>query len=128
MASTPPTANNSQRRQRSLWLSLLLFGALVFAEPDLDRMQSLALQRYGQPTANLVAEWRQTIGKMQGMSERDKLKAANNFFNGKIKWVEDPVAWGQIVDARGPDCSGQGTRMWSPEGHLVAARGPVCGG
>lgn len=83
------------KAHRASWLPLFMLCALVIAEPDLDRMQSLALSRYGQPTANLVAEWRQSIAGMQGMTDRDKLKAVNNFFNGKIKWVEDPVAWGQ---------------------------------
>ena len=89
------TASGNNRQGRSTWVALVLLCAMVFAEPDLDRMQSLALKRYGQDTANLVAEWRQTIDRMKGMSEADKLKAANNFFNGKIKWVQDPEAWGQ---------------------------------
>jgi len=95
LANISPPQRASRAGHGPLWLGLLLACALVLAQPDLDRMQSLALSRYGQDTANLVAEWRQTINTMQGMSEAQKLKAANNFFNGKIKWVEDPVAWGQ---------------------------------
>ena len=59
----------------------LIFGSLVWGQLDLDRMRDLALQRYGQSTANLVDEWHTTIQSMRSMPEEQRLIAANNFFN-----------------------------------------------
>ena len=80
------------------WLALLaLFVAasLVIAKTDLDKMQSIALSRYGQDTANTVAEWRAMIDKIQPLTDQQKTVAVNDFFNGRIRWVQDPEAWGQ---------------------------------
>lgn len=73
----------------------IVFTTLVWGQLDLDRMRSLAFQRYGQDTANLVDEWNETIEAMKSMPEAQKLDAANKFFNRKIRWVQDPEAWGQ---------------------------------
>ena len=80
------------------WLVMvsLLGCALALAKPDLDRMQSLALSRYGQSAADLVAQWRFLIDDIQGLPDEQKLVQVNHFFNSKIRWVGDPQAWGQI--------------------------------
>jgi predicted transglutaminase-like cysteine proteinase len=80
---------------RMALLCFLVAGSLVLAATDLDKMQALALSRYGQPTANLVGQWRQLINTNQTQGEAQKLDAVNRFFNRKIRWVEDPIAWGQ---------------------------------
>lgn len=79
------------------WLVIvsLLTGTLVLAKPDLDRMQALALSRYGQNAADLVAQWRVMIDDIQDLPDEQKLIKVNHFFNSKIRWVEDPEAWGQ---------------------------------
>lgn len=79
------------------WLlaSLLFACAWVLGQADLDRMQALAQSRYGEDTANLVGDWRAVIGAMQNLPEEEKLIKANDFFNNRIKWVQDPEAWGQ---------------------------------
>ena len=76
-------------------LALLLAGGLVFAVPDLDKMQNLALTRYGQQAANTIGEWRAAIDKAQGMSDDQKIVLINDFFNTRIRWMEDPQAWGE---------------------------------
>ncbi|RLQ23585.1 transglutaminase [Seongchinamella sediminis] len=68
---------------------------LVWGQLDLQRMHTLALQRYGQDTANLVDEWYATIESMRDMSDAQQLDTANKFFNRRIRWVQDPEAWGQ---------------------------------
>ena len=53
------------------WLALLAIfvaASLVVAKTDLDKMQSIALSRYGQDTANTVAEWRAMIDKIQPLN------------------------------------------------------------
>ena len=80
------------------WLALLdLFVAtsLVVAKTDLDKMQSIALSRYGQDTANTVTEWRAMIDKIQPLTDQQKTVAVNDFFNTRIRWVPDTQAWGQ---------------------------------
>lgn len=79
------------------WLVMvsLLGCALALAKPDLDRMQSLALSRYGQSAANLVSQWRAMIDDIQRLPDDQKLVMVNDFFNSNIRWVEDPQAWGQ---------------------------------
>ena len=80
------------------WLALLAIfvaASLVVAKTDLDKMQSIALSRYGQDTANTVAEWRAMIDKIQPLTDQQKTVAVNDFFNTRIRWVQDPEAWGQ---------------------------------
>jgi len=58
-------------------------------------MRTVAQQRYGSATVQMVDEWNATIESMKSMPEAQKLKTANNFFNRRIRWVQDPEAWGQ---------------------------------
>ena len=76
-------------------IACLLSVTLVWGQLDLDRMRSLAMQRYGADTANLVDEWYATIESMRDMPDAQKLETANKFFNRRIRWVQDPEAWGQ---------------------------------
>lgn len=69
--------------------------SLVWGQLDLERMRSLAAQRYGQDTAQLVDQWYATIEAMRDMPDAQKLETANQFFNRRIRWVQDPEAWGQ---------------------------------
>jgi predicted transglutaminase-like cysteine proteinase len=87
--------HNSSLWPRMAVISAMLLGCLVLAATDLDKMQSLAMSRYGQRTANLVGEWRTLINTVQPQAEAQKLDAINRFFNRRIAWVTDPVAWGQ---------------------------------
>jgi predicted transglutaminase-like cysteine proteinase len=82
-------------RATALLLATLLLGSLVWAQLDLQRMRTLAQQRYGPETVKLVDEWHRTIEAMKSMPESDKLVSANNFFNKHMRWVQDPEAWGQ---------------------------------
>ena len=79
------------------WLcaAALLICGLVWAQTDLDRMQSLAKSRYGQQTADMVSLWRSMIDEIKGLPEDQKLVKVNDFFNTRIRWLQDPEAWGQ---------------------------------
>lgn len=90
-----PSAMPSLRRGLlSCLLALLLTGGLAIAVTDLDKMQNLALTRYGQQAANTIGEWRAAIDKAQGMTDDQKIVLVNDFFNTRIRWMEDPQAWG----------------------------------
>lgn len=80
---------------RWVLVTVILACSLVLAQTNLDRMQSLAKSRYGQQTAAMVAQWRTMIDDIQGLPEEQKLIKVNDFFNTRIRWVQDPEAWGQ---------------------------------
>lgn len=71
----------------------LLAATLASAGADFARMRALALARYGEDTAALVDRWRQEIEVMKALPDAAKLERANRFFNGRIRWVSDPLAW-----------------------------------
>ncbi len=83
------------RRLLPLTVVMGLAGSLVSAVPNLDKMQATALSQYGQNTANTVAEWRGMLEKSANGTDDEKLVAINDYFNTRIRWVQDPEAWGQ---------------------------------
>lgn len=76
-------------------LLLLLLVALGVAAPDYDKMQGLALQRYGQPAADTVVAWRKLIEEVKGLPDADKLNKVNTFFNRRVLYKSDQEAYGQ---------------------------------
>lgn len=87
--------------RRSWWWSciaastLLLAVLIGIAAPNLDKLQQLALTRYGSDVARHVGEWRAMLPAPVGVSELEKLERVNTFFNQKIRWVEDSELWQQ---------------------------------
>lgn len=79
----------------SLLLACACLGSLVWAQVDYAKLRSVAMNRYGQETMNLVDEWRASIDAMAAQDELAQLKSANDFINRRIRWVQDPEAWGQ---------------------------------
>jgi predicted transglutaminase-like cysteine proteinase len=80
------------------WLAALLAGLVLLASmaaPNLDRLQQLALSRYGEDVARQVADWRAMLPPAQGPDDLEKLARVNSFFNSRIRWVEDAVLWQQ---------------------------------
>ena len=85
-------------RKYSLWsiVLLCLIGCgLALARVDLDKMQNLALSRYGPYTEQTVIEWRGLIDHIAPLSDQQKLLKVNDFFNRRVAWVEDMRNWGQ---------------------------------
>ena len=82
-----------------MFLALVVLGLLVcgvaLSAVNLDKMQSLALSRYGPNTEKTVQDWRQLIVTIQPLPEGEKLEAVNSFFNARIRWVEDVDNWGE---------------------------------
>ena len=89
------TVRGSNSRLRVLVLLGLLICGFALSAVDLDKMQSLALSRYGPDTEQTVVDWRQLIDKIQPLAEDKKLVAVNDFFNARIRWVEDIDNWGE---------------------------------
>ncbi len=72
---------------------LLLFSAVPMAALNLDKMQQLARQQYGPKAELSVQQWRNLLQRLDGQSEKQKLKQINNFFNKRIRFVDDIQVW-----------------------------------
>ena len=75
-----------------LILVLIWFG--VGAAPNFDKMLQLAKQRYGVAGTQNVLQWRALLRDAQGLSESEKIKLVNGFFNRRIAFREDAEIWG----------------------------------
>jgi predicted transglutaminase-like cysteine proteinase len=87
------------RTRLMLWLgSCMALGlaiGLTGATPNLDRMQSLARERYGAQAEQTVTAWRRMLEESRGLPVDQQLNAVNTFFNRRILYELDPVVWGQ---------------------------------
>ena len=87
---------------RSLWCgacALLLALSLAYvaslAEPNLDKTQALAQQRYGERAAQTIAAWRQLIEESRALPDNDKVNKVNTFFNRRILFKPDMEVYNQ---------------------------------
>jgi predicted transglutaminase-like cysteine proteinase len=77
-------------------LFLVIFGmGLAFADVDLDRMLSLAGQRYGNAGTTAVTAWRELLDQTAQKPEAVKLQRVNDFFNRRTRFGEDIEIWGK---------------------------------
>ncbi len=74
-----------------LWLS----GLPAALGWDFERLQQLLTSRFGQNQVSLLHEWQKVVGEGRGLSETDKLKRVNDFFNRRIAFDDDISVWGQ---------------------------------
>lgn len=68
----------------------------TLAQSGLDRLHLLALQRYGNPAAEIVGGWRHMLEESRALSDDEKLKAVNNYFNRRLRYTSDQAAWGML--------------------------------
>ncbi len=99
MPSVPPLFQNAHRvaallRALVAFAMALALGA-VFSAPDLDKIQAVALQRYGAKGADLVIAWRAMMTEGSHLSEPEKLAHVNNFFNRRMLFENDIAVWQQ---------------------------------
>lgn len=77
-------------------LFVLIFGAgLAVAGVEMDRMLSLASQRYGNAGANAVTAWRDLLTQTASQPDAAKLRRVNDFFNRRTRFGEDSDIWGK---------------------------------
>lgn len=96
MLSPRPLLFATQLRPVLSWLATSAWVAIacaVFAAPDLDRMGTLALERFGQPASALVADWRRMLQDAQGQPEQARLERVNTFFNRRVRFEDDALIW-----------------------------------
>ncbi len=77
-------------------LVCLASGVLVRADYTLDKMLALAQQRYGAAAVPALRDWDRMIQESASLSELEKLRRVNEFFNRHITFTEDTALWGQV--------------------------------
>lgn len=82
-------------RQTIGLLAGLSFALLVVAMPNFDKIQQLAQSRYGGRAAEIVKSWQEMMQSAQSMSEQDKIRRVNEFFNRRVQFGEDQAVWGE---------------------------------
>ncbi|MBB5018220.1 putative transglutaminase-like cysteine proteinase [Chitinivorax tropicus] len=73
----------------------LIFGTAMTWAADLDRMQRMLEQQFGKATSHVMADLRQMLIDTKPAPELDKLQRANEFFNRRLRFVDDKVLWGR---------------------------------
>lgn len=74
---------------------LLILGSLKVAAVDFDRMQNVLTQRFGTPAASSFQEWQKLLQDSNGQPVQAKIRRVNDFFNRRVKFVDDPAIWSQ---------------------------------
>jgi len=85
---------NVSHLSRLVILIAIAFSAGVAAEFNLNKLASLAKQRYGDNTYQTVMALNQLLIENKSSNELAKLTAINNFFNQKMAFVSDIELWG----------------------------------
>lgn len=84
----------------SLFRGVWLLPFLVLLSPpslgwDFDRLQRAASLRGNANGQRLFADWRELMADSRSLSEADKLKRLNEFFNRRLNFSDDVSIWGQ---------------------------------
>lgn len=83
------------RRAIGALLAVLGVIAACLANPDLDRITQIALERYGVDAGETVGLWRALVDDNRDLPELEKLELVNTFFNHSVDFEPDPVVWGR---------------------------------
>lgn len=88
------------RRQFLATASALLLGAGLgirstpAAAYDPQRLRQSMQQGYGQAGLAVLEEWFAMLERLHGQDIQIQLRDVNDFFNRRIRWVDDMVVWG----------------------------------
>lgn len=74
-------------------LVLLLVLPWSIASVDLDRMQAAMAARFGATGVQALRDWRDMLQQAAALSDADKLRRTNDFFNRRIRFLDDEVVW-----------------------------------
>lgn len=75
--------------------SSLIYVALALDLMPVERIVQMSQQRYGGNTTALVRDWANVLGLFSSGTEQQKLKDINEYFNRKLRFVDDQANWGQ---------------------------------
>lgn len=85
------------KHRPSLFLFGLLWALAVSATLEVSQalLESLR-QKYGQPAAERVQEWQKLMQTAKDLPEPEKLRIVNDFFNRRLRFVDDSDLWGKL--------------------------------
>jgi predicted transglutaminase-like cysteine proteinase len=83
------------RRHSAGLIAGLALALLATATPNFDKVRQLAETRYGERGKQIVVAWQEMMQAAQSMSEQDKIRRVNEFFNRRIQFGEDQTVWGE---------------------------------
>lgn len=90
-----------QRRQLLMGLGSLLAGAClglspqVAAAPDPARLRQVMQSRFGAEGTAALNDWLALIDRLQPLGIAAQLRGVNDFFNQRIRWLDDRAIWQQ---------------------------------
>lgn len=62
---------------------------------DSARMQTAMQQKYGEAGLFILQQWFSMMERARNLSEPEKLRTVNDFFNQQVLWVDDMELWGE---------------------------------
>jgi predicted transglutaminase-like cysteine proteinase len=81
--------------QISAFFASLLFVLSVSATLEIsDSLLSKIRDKYGSTASKRVTEWQKLMSTKKGLSDQEKLQQVNDFFNHRIRFVDDIFLWG----------------------------------
>lgn len=96
---TGSTRTRLRNRAFSLFLLAIAYVSgivgTVAAGPDFDRLLRSLTQRFGVAAQPSYNDWRKIVEDGQSLSEEEKLRRVNQFFNRRIRFGDDIHIWGQ---------------------------------
>ncbi|GGC90142.1 transglutaminase-like cysteine peptidase [Vreelandella lutescens] len=105
MASMSTSSSRSlstvSRRQFLTAAGALLLGAGLGIHPSSavafnpQQLRQSMQQQYGQVGLNVLEEWFTLLERLRGQDVQAQLRDVNDFFNRRIRWVEDIRVWGE---------------------------------
>jgi predicted transglutaminase-like cysteine proteinase len=63
--------------------------------PSQEKVYQVAQQRYGARAKTLLDRWYQVMQSTAGVSDEEKIRKVNEFFNRRVQFVDDIEAWGK---------------------------------
>ncbi|MGP9664614.1 transglutaminase-like cysteine peptidase [Halomonas sp. AOP22-C1-8] len=96
-----PSSFTLPRRQFLATAGALLLGAGLGIHPtpaaafDPERLRQSMQQAYGQAGLAVLEEWFALLERLRGQDVQMQLREVNDFFNRRIRWVDDIVVWGE---------------------------------
>lgn len=98
-ASSDQSPQTFSRRQFLTTVGALLLGAGLGIHPtsatafDPQRLRQSMQQLYGQPGLSVLEDWFSLLQQLQNQDVQAKLRGVNDFFNRRIRWVDDIQVW-----------------------------------
>lgn len=88
------------RRQFLATVGALLLGIGLGIHPtaaafDPQRLRQSMQQLYGQAGLAILEEWFNLLQQLQNQEVQTQLRGVNDFFNRRVRWVDDMQVWGQ---------------------------------